>query len=120
MELAVQLLAQAKSGDLAAVKLLFVYAIGRPTEAVDPDTLDLEEWQLFQRTPAPVEDVRKVVNGLSSHLACILLRGIVPAMQDHRLSSWSQQLEDSLNKERRENPGEAADGNSAADITAPV
>jgi hypothetical protein len=39
---------KAKEGDVAAAKLVLAYAIGKPTEAVNPDTVDLEEWRLHQ------------------------------------------------------------------------
>src|SRR5437899_3454412 len=38
-----RLLEQARAGDLAAVKLLFAYVIGKPGECVDPDSLDQQE-----------------------------------------------------------------------------
>src|SRR5262249_19248254 len=38
----------AESGDMAAAKLLFQYVLGKPTEAVDPDRLDVDEWQKLQ------------------------------------------------------------------------
>ena len=37
---------KAMSGDLAAIKLLFQYVVGKPTETVDPDRLDIEEVKL--------------------------------------------------------------------------
>ena len=40
-----KLLAMAWAGNLAAAKLLFLYAIGKPQPAVEPDSRDLEEWQ---------------------------------------------------------------------------
>jgi hypothetical protein len=55
-ELAYQLLAQAKLGDLASAKLLLAYAIGRPTDAVDPDALDVKELQLFRQGALEADD----------------------------------------------------------------
>src|SRR5580658_5195624 len=34
-----------KQGDVAAIKLLFSYAAGKPAEATNPDTLDQDELQ---------------------------------------------------------------------------
>jgi hypothetical protein len=42
---ALRLKEQALAGNLAAIKLLFAHVIGRPQEAVNPDALDLQEWQ---------------------------------------------------------------------------
>src|SRR5262245_48271557 len=33
---------KAESGDIAAIKLLFQYILGKPTESVDPDRLDID------------------------------------------------------------------------------
>jgi hypothetical protein len=41
----------AAAGDVAAATLLFQYAVGRPTRAVNPDTLDLAELRLLLRAP---------------------------------------------------------------------
>ena len=44
-----QLMVMAKLGDLAAIKLVLQYTLGKPSEAVDPDTLDVQEMDLFRR-----------------------------------------------------------------------
>src|SRR5437588_7556061 len=46
-----QLVVMAKSGDLAATKLLFQYVLGKPAATVDPDTLDQQEVDWFCREP---------------------------------------------------------------------
>jgi hypothetical protein len=50
-EIGGQLVAMAKAGDLAAIKLLLQYQVGRPVAVVDPDGLDLQEMALFLRGP---------------------------------------------------------------------
>jgi hypothetical protein len=50
-----QIVALAKTGDMAATKLLLQYQVGKPAATVDPDTLDLQELALFQRGPTPDE-----------------------------------------------------------------
>jgi hypothetical protein len=42
--IAEDLLVKARLGDLAAIKLLFLYVLGKPAATVNPDTLDIEEW----------------------------------------------------------------------------
>jgi hypothetical protein len=51
--IAEQLVVIARLGDLAAIKLLFQYVLGKPAAAVDPDTLDLQELELYRRGPSP-------------------------------------------------------------------
>lgn len=55
-DLARMLLAKAKGGDLAAVKLFLSYTIGKPTDAPDPDRLDLEDFQLLRARLGPLEE----------------------------------------------------------------
>ena len=55
---------RAMGGDLAAIKLLFHYVLGKPTESVDPDRLDLDEWQKLQETARPAEEMTTVMGRL--------------------------------------------------------
>src|SRR6266702_2492700 len=45
------LVVKAKFGDLTAIKLLFQYLLGKPAATVNPDTLDVEEIELYQKSP---------------------------------------------------------------------
>jgi hypothetical protein len=54
--IAKELILQARKDNLAAIKLLFHYVLGKPTETVNPDTLDPEEWQQMVR---PIPQIRK-------------------------------------------------------------
>jgi hypothetical protein len=91
-DLAGRLLQEARRGDLAAVKLLFAYTIGRPTDAVDPDTLDLQEWRLRQQNPVRPEDLALVVDGLPASLACTLLRAVLPCVSEQWAKDIAQRL----------------------------
>ena len=53
----------AAGGDLAAVKILFAYTIGRPSDPIDPDRLDVQEDALaFERADAKAKgDVGRLV-----------------------------------------------------------
>src|SRR3954465_6069035 len=44
--LANMLMERAFAGDMAATKLLLLYWIGKPKEVVEPDRVDVEEWEL--------------------------------------------------------------------------
>jgi hypothetical protein len=50
-----QLVVIARLGDLAAIKLLFQYALGKPAPTVDPDTVDLHELDLLSQAPTPAQ-----------------------------------------------------------------
>ena len=47
-DIACILMLNAKAGDLASVKLLFQYVIGKPQPAVSPDTLDRDELSVLE------------------------------------------------------------------------
>jgi hypothetical protein len=55
---------KAEAGDIDAMKLLCQYVIGKPTEAVDPDRLDMDEWQKLQETARPAEEMTTVMGRL--------------------------------------------------------
>jgi hypothetical protein len=76
------LLEKAKSGDLAAIKLLFTYLLGKPAPAPDPDAVDLHEWQLRRQSP-PVQEVADVIHeAMSAEKACELVTDVLPLMND--------------------------------------
>jgi hypothetical protein len=72
------LLEKAKAGDVAAARLLLSYAIGQPTAAVDPDTLDQQEWAIFRQVPVPAPEVERLLHDVPIDFACELARALVP------------------------------------------
>jgi hypothetical protein len=77
-----RLLEQAKVGDVAAARLLLSYAIGQPTPAVDPDTLDQQEWAIFKQVPVPAPEVERLLHDVPLDFACELARALVPHLAD--------------------------------------
>ena len=75
--LAKRLLVQAHSGDVAAAKLVLAYAIGKPVDPVNPDTLDIEELQLFNQFPVSAPDFQRIINNVPVGFTCQLLRILV-------------------------------------------
>ena len=82
LELSRRLLDKAKAGNLVAAKLLLAYTVGRPTDAVDPDTLDLHEWLLYQKGPARPEEVAGILDRMPVALICDLMRHLMPFLGD--------------------------------------
>jgi hypothetical protein len=58
------LIDMAKAGDVPAARVVLSYGIGKPTEAVNPDTLDLAEWDIYRRGPVSLDDLRGIVEGI--------------------------------------------------------
>jgi hypothetical protein len=61
---------RAEGGDMVAMKLLLQYVLGKPPETVDPDRLDLDEWQKMQEHSRPPEEVTQVMGGLPAESVC--------------------------------------------------
>jgi hypothetical protein len=86
------LVERARGGDLVALKLLLLYAVGRPTEAVDPDTLDVQEWHLFQQSQATAEQVQGALGGLALEVACPVVRAARGPIADATAAQLAQAL----------------------------
>jgi hypothetical protein len=52
----------ALGGDLAAIKLLFQYVLGKPKQTVDPERLDVDECQKTQENTRPPEAAAKGID----------------------------------------------------------
>jgi hypothetical protein len=79
---AAQMLEQAKAGDVAAAKLLLGYVIGQPAPVVDPDTLDRQEWAVFQQIPVPAPEVARLLSDVPVDFARELARALAPFLRD--------------------------------------
>ena len=77
--MAQHLLAMAKIGDLPAIKLLFLYAVGRPVDVEDPDTLDQREWQRRRQSAAHPDEIIRLTQRLPAEAACLMLRRTLAA-----------------------------------------
>jgi hypothetical protein len=73
-----KLIEQAKTGDAAAAKLLLAYVIGRPTEAVNPDRVDLEEFRMLEECPTPAKVIRLLLDSLPPATVVDLVREHLP------------------------------------------
>jgi hypothetical protein len=67
------LVLMAKTGDKAAVKLLWQYAIGKPAPVKDPDRMDIEEWRWLQDMRVPAQQLEETPQSIpacfASHFA---------------------------------------------------
>jgi type II secretory pathway pseudopilin PulG len=81
-DVAEALLRQAKGGSLAAAKLLLSYTLGKPGPAVDPDALDLHEWELYRRAPDPSPELLAATERVPLPAALTYLRAALPAVCD--------------------------------------
>jgi hypothetical protein len=73
-----QLMVKAKFGDLAAIKLLFQYVLGKPAATVNPDTVDVEEVDLYRRAPEHTTMQEILKERAPAELAVDMLRMTLP------------------------------------------
>jgi hypothetical protein len=72
-ELGEKLYAAAAGGDWQAAKLFLLYVVGRPADAVNPDTLDLDEFQRLASAPSKSRVLLELVDSLPPGPAAELL-----------------------------------------------
>jgi hypothetical protein len=119
--------ARAREGDTAAAKLLFSYTLGKPTAAVDPDTLDVQEWQLYRQRPVAGQDLLRVLTHLPAEAACALLRAALPGVADGMLrlladglARQAQEEQEAAARPRRTRPAGGPAAAGAAGSAAPA
>jgi hypothetical protein len=60
---------KAFAGEVAAIKLFFHYVLGKPTEAIDPDRIAIDEWQKLKEKAIPPEEMAEVMKQCPAQLA---------------------------------------------------
>jgi hypothetical protein len=78
--LAQLLLERAQEGDMAALKLLLLYTVGRPAEPVNPDLVDLNEWQHYVQMTTRADEFATLAEGVPLQVAMEFMRTIMPFM----------------------------------------
>src|SRR5207244_9486692 len=74
-----ELIVKARNGNLAAIKLLFQYVIGKPVAAVNPDTLDVQE---FREVYAPRKEIMEIGPQVVQGLPPRVLSTVVDIVND--------------------------------------
>jgi hypothetical protein len=88
-----QLIQQAREGDVAAARLVLSYSIGKPDRAVDPDTLDMQEFRQLQQGAVANQDFLGLLGGLQAPLACTMLRALLPHLQEAASRTIQEQMQ---------------------------
>jgi hypothetical protein len=81
-ECADKLLQMSKSGNLAAMKLLFTYVIGKPQPATDPDRVDVDEWQIYRETNPMKQEVATLIKAGTPQQHLDLVRLMRPVIAE--------------------------------------
>ncbi len=78
-QVAALLLQKALEGDLAAIRLVLLYAVGKPTPAVNPDDLEREEFEYHRADRVTPEEMQRLTATLMPlAMANELLRILAP------------------------------------------
>lgn len=100
-----KLVEMAKNGNIQAIKLLFSYTLGKPTEGVQPDRVDMEEWELFKllaEIPKEADEVALVPDhGLALTMARTMRPVLSQLMTDNFKEDIEQDREKVLRREER-------------------
>jgi hypothetical protein len=75
-----KLIDMAKEGDVAAARLVLSYTVGKPTAAVDPDRLDIEEFNLFCEEALNPISAAQPLRGVPVEVACTMAHAAVPTI----------------------------------------
>jgi hypothetical protein len=111
---------KAKTGDLAAAKLLLSYTLGKPAAAApDPDRLDRHELQTIagNHLDSP-QEVLDIIKGVPLDLVMEILHAMLPSMREDQQKMAAQDLNDA--KEALYEPEETEDDSNATSSLPPV
>jgi hypothetical protein len=83
---------RARGGSVPHIKLLFSYLIGKPTDVVNPDTLDRQEMEQYRQELGMEELVCAVGRALTPEVACTLVQAVRPVIMSHIGNALADQL----------------------------
>jgi hypothetical protein len=93
---------KALEGDVAAAKLVFGYAAGKPAQAPDPDTLDAHELATRRDNAASQEDMKALFETCPAWLLCAIAAAAAPLAQEHLQTAFAQGVRRQDEMEKRE------------------
>ncbi|HEV3447715.1 MAG TPA: hypothetical protein VG099_23975, partial [Gemmataceae bacterium] len=104
------LILKARMGDLAAIKLLFQYVIGKPTEAVNPDTIDIEEYkQIYQPQKEIMDDFQETAQTVPPRVLTPVVRIMNDVCVEEMRKRASAPPEQDANADKDEDDGQRPD-----------
>ncbi len=109
-----KLVEQALTGDVAAIKLLLAYTVGKPGPAVNPDTLDVEEYRQYLQEPADLQPLARIATRPSLDLLLETVRGLRPGLDEACAHDFARRL-DEMDQAAREAECEPAEQAATAE-----
>ena len=110
-----KMIERAKDGSEAAAKLVFQYAVGKPTSAGDPDRVDHDEWKLRMERP----DLNELSAGAQGRAPMHLAVNVGRAFDMKSMLETQEQTQQAIDKDMRKVPDEALTGDDSKVHSAP-
>src|SRR4051794_23254467 len=93
---------KALEGDVAAAKVVFSYAAGKPSSTPDPNTLDAHELAVRRGNTATTEDVQGLFEACPASLLCAIAAVAAPQVQEHLQQAFAQGVRRQGESEKRD------------------
>jgi hypothetical protein len=87
-----KLVEKALAGDVSAAKLILSYKLGKPAPAPNPDEIDRDEWEHYQRDTINLQEVQQVLGSLPARVGNDIARAALPIMTQARQEALASQL----------------------------
>src|SRR3954451_8991022 len=69
------MLKQARKGNVPAARLVYSYTLGKPTHGVDPDRLNVDEWQQLRDEAAMTQEMPALIQSVPPELTLDFVKG---------------------------------------------
>jgi len=71
---------RASTGDMAALKMVWQYKLGKPLSAPNPDMIDRDEWDHFQKDAMSLDEMKQVLGQLPSRIGNAIVSAALPSI----------------------------------------
>jgi hypothetical protein len=86
---------------VSAAKLILSYKLGKPAPAPNPDEIDRDEWEHYQRDTINLQEVQQVLGSLPSRVGNDIARTALPDVTQARQDALTSQLAETPPAERK-------------------
>jgi hypothetical protein len=119
-----KLVEKACAGDVSAAKLIMSYKLGKPAAAPNPDEIDRDEWEHYQRDTIHLDEVQQVLGSLPARVGNDIARTALPIMALSQQEALASQIikdqpaarkvtkNNEVAEQRAEEPAPIPNGNS--------
>jgi hypothetical protein len=90
----------AQAGDVAAIKLFLAYTVGKPAEAVNPDTLDADEYRVYQQEQVDLNGFHQIAARPTLDFMLKTVRPIRPGLDQVHADFVLDQLDEMAEADR--------------------